>query len=128
MNILGSPVLYKSFIQRRGKFHLIQRCCNLRNEKEMMKLRPVHGVQLVSIDTPSHKRRGREFGRIRVYRRHRGRLLVRDTARAYFSVILAGKRDSRRHSTRSFGGNVLVWRKQSDQTSSNVRSFVIFFQ
>ena len=94
----------------------------------MMKLRPVHGVQLVSIDTPSHQRRGREFSRIRVYRRHRGRLRVRDTARACFSVILAGKRDSRRHSTRSFGGNVLVLRKQSDQTSSNVRSFVIFFQ
>ena len=46
---------------------------------------------------------------------------------ACFSVILAGKRDSRRHSTRSFGGNVLVLRQQSDQASSNVRSFVIFF-
>ena len=84
----------------------------------MMKLRPVHGVQLVSIDTPSHKRRGREFGRIRVYRRHRGRLRVRDTARACFSVILAGKRDSRRHSTRSFGGNKAIKPHQMFEVSS----------
>ena len=67
-----------------------------------------------------------------VYRSHRGRLRVRDSARAVAracsSVILAGKRDSHRHSTRSFGGNVLVLRKQYDQTSSNVGSFVIFFQ
>ena len=94
----------------------------------MIKLRPVHGVQLVSIDTPSHQRRGRECGRISVYRRRRGRLRVRDSARACFRVSLVGKLDSRRHSTGSFGGNVLVLRKQSDQTSSNVRSFVIFFQ
>ena len=91
----------------------------------MIKLRPVHGVQLVSIDAPLPPIKGVDGSVVGL-----GFTVVIEDDYEYARVFqrhFGGKRDSRRHSTRSFGGNVLVLRQQSDQASSNVRGFVIFF-
>ena len=42
-------------------------------------------------------------------------------AREWTSVVLAGKRDSRRHSTTSFSENVVV----AETSYQNVRSFIV---